>query len=447
MNDFLKKYGTVREYDDSFNSRFSNMLLEQLYVVEVFICGLPLELGNNVRLFKPKSLSDAYCLALLQEAIYNFMKKSSHPPLFSSMKLNESNEEEKDSNGLLVFDELCKNDAKCNKTELRVSEMDDNIRVEREVGTENIGTKACLEVTDNFANEKDEIEDKNKRMGLSSLVSGGEIIDGANGSGKQRVVGNGLEMVVDEFVNEDDERKGYGSLSFEKEMYVCLESQLAAELPETLYFSPIDNGANEQKSASSKALKESNNNNDLNIKLLVNEKATTREFFSGHSKRLEEETLKVADQKEQKESSVKGWEDEDKDLNVFANDSDVHDLYTKVLTCENEFFANKKLSSFDQLKFDIWKWPRRKKPCYTNCKWKSSRWKFDIWNWPNRKKKPTHQLVDLILLMNDKLCVSGLKMHTDKKCWNSIIKNETEMLSGEGNDHIEMWTLMFSLFT
>ncbi|GJS87092.1 hypothetical protein Tco_0769728 [Tanacetum coccineum] len=39
------------------------------YVVEVFICGLPWELGNDVRLFKPKSLKDAYCLALLQEAI------------------------------------------------------------------------------------------------------------------------------------------------------------------------------------------------------------------------------------------------------------------------------------------------------------------------------------------------------------------------------------------
>nr|GEX17692.1 cysteine-rich RLK (receptor-like protein kinase) 8 [Tanacetum cinerariifolium] len=37
-----------------------------------------------------------------------------------------------------VLVKTCKNDAKCNKTELRVSEVDDNIRVERDVGTENI---------------------------------------------------------------------------------------------------------------------------------------------------------------------------------------------------------------------------------------------------------------------------------------------------------------------
>ncbi|GJU36820.1 probable beta-1,3-galactosyltransferase 2 isoform X1 [Tanacetum coccineum] len=173
--------------------------------------------------------------------------------------------------------------------------MDDNIRVEREVGTENIGLKSygesgkedvdgkeiecleliapielneelnelvelkdknkCLEVTNNFASEKYGIEDKNKRMGFSSLVYGGEIIDGA---------------------------------------YSCDRNK-----------SNVRSSANEQESVSSKALKESNNN-DLNIKLLVNEKATMREFLSGHSKMLEEETLKVADQKEDKESSVKG---------------------------------------------------------------------------------------------------------------------------------------------
>ncbi|GKB49718.1 hypothetical protein Tco_0900471 [Tanacetum coccineum] len=111
MNDFLKVYGNVKEYYKSFDSRYSNMLLEQWYLVEVFICGLPWELGNNVKVYKPNSLSIAYCLALLEEISYNFTKNI-------SMKLNESNEEEKDSDGLLVLNDDCK------ETESRVSGMD-----------------------------------------------------------------------------------------------------------------------------------------------------------------------------------------------------------------------------------------------------------------------------------------------------------------------------------
>ncbi|GJV01497.1 hypothetical protein Tco_1335066 [Tanacetum coccineum] len=178
MNDFLKIYGTVKEYYESFNSRYSNMLLEQWYVVEVFIFGLPWELGNNVRLYKPKSISDAYCLALLQEVIYNFTKKSSHPPLFSSMKLNESNEEEKDSNGLLVFDELCKNDAKCNKTDLRVREMDDNSNseeVEKE-SIESVGYEECCEENvEGLGIETKESVDNNKCLKkIDKFVNGND---------------------------------------------------------------------------------------------------------------------------------------------------------------------------------------------------------------------------------------------------------------------------------
>ncbi|GJS57000.1 putative reverse transcriptase domain-containing protein [Tanacetum coccineum] len=213
----------------------------------------------------------------------------------------------------------------------------------------------CLEVTNNFASEKYEIENKNKRIGLSSLVHGGEIIDGANSYDR----------------NKSNERSS----------------------------------ANKQESVSSKDLKESNNN-DLNIKLLVNEKATTREFLSGHSKMLEEETLNVADQKEKKESSVKGnkmfpnescWEDEDKDLNVFVNDFDVHDIDTKVLICENEFFANKKLSDLEMVKPGIEVQMELNDVDATNNEEEKNmsrkmqleygKWKFDVWRWPNRKKK------------------------------------------------------------
>ncbi|GKC30763.1 hypothetical protein Tco_1038057 [Tanacetum coccineum] len=82
----------------------------------------------------------------------------------------------------LIFDECGKDDANCNRTELRVSEMDDNIRVEREVGNKNIGLKSygesgkedvdgkeieCLELIapielNEELNELVELKDKNK---------------------------------------------------------------------------------------------------------------------------------------------------------------------------------------------------------------------------------------------------------------------------------------------
>nr|GEU90922.1 chloroplast protease [Tanacetum cinerariifolium] len=175
MNEFLKVYGNVKEYYESFDSRYSNIILEQWYLVEVFICGLPWELGNNIRVYKPNSLSIAYCLALLEEISYNFTKNI-------SMKLNESNEEEKDSDGLLVLNDDCKetesrvsridgdnellvnvtvetveesfegqnrliDDVRCDEAELKVSKMDDNNNskeVEKE-SVESVGYKECCE--------------------------------------------------------------------------------------------------------------------------------------------------------------------------------------------------------------------------------------------------------------------------------------------------------------
>ncbi|GJS09112.1 hypothetical protein Tco_0365908 [Tanacetum coccineum] len=86
LNIFLTKHGTVKEYFDSFNSWFSKMALEEWYRVNLFICRLPLEFGNGVRLFNPKTLSDAYCLAKLQEFTHNDMINNSKRPLLNSSK-------------------------------------------------------------------------------------------------------------------------------------------------------------------------------------------------------------------------------------------------------------------------------------------------------------------------------------------------------------------------
>ncbi|GJS97146.1 hypothetical protein Tco_0804114 [Tanacetum coccineum] len=43
--------------------------------------------------------------------------------------------------------------------------------------------------------------------------------------------------------------------------------------------------------------------------------------------------------------------------------------------------------SLGHLKFELWKWPKRKKIDGTKCKLKYGKWDFDIWKWPKKKKK------------------------------------------------------------
>ena len=58
--------------------------------------------------------------------------------------------------------------------------------------------------------------------------------------------------------------------------------------------------------------------------------------------------------------------------------------------------------SLGHLKFNLCKWPKRKKLADRKCKFQHGKWRFDIWKWPNRKKKLNHHLVHLSLLMNGK---------------------------------------------
>nr|GEU97143.1 hypothetical protein [Tanacetum cinerariifolium] len=103
---------------------------------------------------------------------------------------------------------------------------------------------------------------------------------------------------------------------------------------------------------------------------------------------------------------VEGWEDEDKDLNVFDYDCEMYDFSTKALFGKKEFFVNKKQEDLDKIKrvklsdvdamshecnlgrleFGIWKWSRRKKLDDTSWKFTHKRRKVDVWRWPHKEK-------------------------------------------------------------
>nr|GEY48077.1 hypothetical protein [Tanacetum cinerariifolium] len=92
---------------------------EEWYLVDLFICGLSPDIKKGVSIFKPKTLSDACCLAKLQESTHNFMVKNSNRPLFYSLKLNDSKERVENNVGLRNHDVRWKNDVECEEIELR----------------------------------------------------------------------------------------------------------------------------------------------------------------------------------------------------------------------------------------------------------------------------------------------------------------------------------------
>ncbi|GKB50488.1 reverse transcriptase [Tanacetum coccineum] len=64
----LRQTISVQVYQDSFEELLNKVDIKDAYAVSLFIGGLKEEIAYAVRMFKPISLSDAFCLAKLQEA-------------------------------------------------------------------------------------------------------------------------------------------------------------------------------------------------------------------------------------------------------------------------------------------------------------------------------------------------------------------------------------------
>ncbi|GKA80678.1 reverse transcriptase domain-containing protein [Tanacetum coccineum] len=112
----------ITEHQDAYKQdEFRLMVL-----VDLFICGLPPDIEKRVCLFKPTTLSDACCLAKLQESTHNFMIKNFNRPLLYSSNSNDSKEGVKNNAGLRFVDVSRKDDVECEEIESRASEMDDS---------------------------------------------------------------------------------------------------------------------------------------------------------------------------------------------------------------------------------------------------------------------------------------------------------------------------------
>ena len=61
----LKQWGAVEQYQESFDALLNSVELSVKHAVSRFLSGLHDEIQNAVRMFKPDTLHDAYCLAKL----------------------------------------------------------------------------------------------------------------------------------------------------------------------------------------------------------------------------------------------------------------------------------------------------------------------------------------------------------------------------------------------
>ncbi|GKC00007.1 putative mitochondrial protein [Tanacetum coccineum] len=82
---------TAREYEDAFDNLLSRVKINKDHAVSLFMRGLLTEIEIGVRMFKPKTLADAYCLTNLQEATLNAVKKKGRSTFISnSSRYNNS---------------------------------------------------------------------------------------------------------------------------------------------------------------------------------------------------------------------------------------------------------------------------------------------------------------------------------------------------------------------
>ncbi|GKB29350.1 hypothetical protein Tco_0868751, partial [Tanacetum coccineum] len=303
LNKFLTKHGTVKEYFDSFNSWFSWMTLEEWYRVDLFICGLPLEFGNGVRLFNPKTLSDAYCLAKLQEFTHNVMIKNSNRPLLDSSKSKDSKEVVKNNMRLRDFDDSSKEDVKGKEKYSNGLIFDEQeVRIEAKLKVTALdNNNKRLVICGIFNKEDGEIKENTKSASLSNMVpASGKIIDGLK---EYELDKSNMIPLVDE----QKESSIRGNKMFPNE--VCRQKDVYT-------FGKCHDMWNEQVLASTKP------------------ESSVNESFESD----------MGADKSKHDMKTKGWEDAEFDADEFeykifkvvAYASDVHSHFDKTFTCDDQ---------------------------------------------------------------------------------------------------------------
>ncbi|GJT05969.1 gypsy/ty3 retroelement polyprotein [Tanacetum coccineum] len=74
------RYGSsIKDYQSNFERLLNLVVISEHQSISMFIAGLPAAIELNVRMFRPRTLSDAFSLASLQEATLVVINKKNNP--------------------------------------------------------------------------------------------------------------------------------------------------------------------------------------------------------------------------------------------------------------------------------------------------------------------------------------------------------------------------------
>lgn len=74
----LKQSGPVQGYQEQFEAILNQVHITEAQAISMYIGGLYNDIGLPVRMFKPRSLTDTYSLARLQESILALLRQGIH---------------------------------------------------------------------------------------------------------------------------------------------------------------------------------------------------------------------------------------------------------------------------------------------------------------------------------------------------------------------------------
>ncbi|GKB32364.1 putative mitochondrial protein [Tanacetum coccineum] len=98
---------SAKEYPDTFDTLLSRVKVSEEYAISLYLGGLPTEVEMCVRMFRPNTLFDAYCLTTLQEATLEALallpKPNTPTPRSVRKQLTQKEYEEKRSKNLCSY--------------------------------------------------------------------------------------------------------------------------------------------------------------------------------------------------------------------------------------------------------------------------------------------------------------------------------------------------------
>nr|GEU99641.1 mitochondrial translation elongation factor G [Tanacetum cinerariifolium] len=377
----MYEIGIVQEYYDRFNLLFGNKGFNEGNLVHLFLWNLHPNIKKGVSLFTPKSLSDAYHLAKVQESVNGIMKKKLSTRLSTSSKYDNSKEVKKESIELVGYKECFKESVNVKGTEMEcmgfiaLNELEEDCNIE--------------EMKSNRANEVADI--------TSGLIGGGDLCkEGGkdNQTESSEVITNNFRLKEKENSGLDDDESNMCALGIEKKSEDGMASLDSSKDVDTGEEISKDIKTNSKSwVACDSHCEESEIINGRMIQGDTNENFAEGEFVMGS---IQNEDGKLYQHRKWMENSIQVNSGSLITIGKYTLQSD--EVERKMNYSDNKSLSAqlkvtiKKGAGVSHSNFGVRKWLRMKKIGARQCKFQHRKREFDIWKWQKRKKERRKEL-------------------------------------------------------